>query len=449
MTCGFSQRKVGFVLDPLINVYDLRAGKSLPPIPFPAGAGFVRLHPKLSTCAIIASQTGQIQLLDFANASNVYLHQADLSSQLVGLEISASGDFMAISDGAFVQLWNNSNSASQFLEFPSPMEFPVMDMGGTALDLDDTRVPLSSVGMPYYKEELLSSWSDPSFVFETGMPASPIATELLVDLKPTDFGGYAGYSKTKVRNTAQKYISCEEMKKSTSSVPMFISERLRSGEVENLLDLFADTDDTMIPKIYRKLEIKYSKFGINDFDFQVYNHTKYSGLESQLANAYCNPLLQIYRFSPAFFRFALNHLAHDSLEGRSLLRELGFLFDMLDKANGEHCQAGNFLKTLSQMPQASALGLLFDDHENLQKGTSEGLLLQSFNHFLMEQIALDERTVLSDPKDNKFERIAGCSSTTDTKVQVCGTASSSTSTIYSVELYYPKVRYCVTNDNFN
>ena len=92
MTCGYSQRKIGFVLDPLINVYDIRAGKSLPPIPFPAGAGFVRLHPKLSTCAIIASQSGQIQLLDFANPSNVYLHQADISSQLVGLEISPYGD---------------------------------------------------------------------------------------------------------------------------------------------------------------------------------------------------------------------------------------------------------------------------------------------------------------------------------------------------------------------
>lgn len=441
MTCGYSQRKVGFVLDPLINVYDLRAGKSLPPIPFPAGAGFVRLHPKLSTCAIIASQGGQIQILDFANASNVYLHQADLSSQLIGMEISPSGDYIALSDGAFIQLWNNSNSSSQFSEFPNPTEFPVMDMGGVHIDVDDMRVPLSSVGMPYYKEELLSSWSDPNFVFETGMPATPITTDLFVDMKPTDFGGYAGYSKTKLRNTAQKYISFEEMKKNTTSVPMFLSERSRTGEVENLTDLFTDTDKTvnMIPKIYRKLEIKYSKFGINDFDFQAYNYTKYSGLESQLANAYCNPLLQVYRYSPLFFGFALNHLAHMSLEGLSLLRELGFLFDMLEKANGEHCQARNFLKTLSQIPQASALGLLFDDHESSQQPISEGLLLQGFNKFLMERIAIDERSVNSTPSENKFEQIAGCATSSKSEISVCGTTTTRQSVIYNIELYPPKI----------
>lgn len=445
MTCGYSQRKVGFVLDPLINVYDLRAGKSLPPIPFPAGAGFVRLHPKLSTCAIIASQSGQIQLLDFANASNVYLHQADIRSQLVGMEISPSGDYMALSDGAFIQLWNNSNTNSLFLEYPNPTEFPVIDICGAPMDIDDTSLPLSSIGMPYYKEELLSSWSDPHFVFETGMPSCPIATDTLVDMKPTDFGGYAGYSKTKLKNTAQKYISYEEMKKNTTSVPRFISERLRSGQVENLSDLFTDTDNAinMIPKIYRKLEIKYSKFGINDFDFEVYNNTKYSGLEHQLANAYCNPLLQVYRFSPVFFRFALNHLTHNMLEDRSLLSELGLLFDMLDKANGEHCQARNFLKTLSQIPQASALGLLFDDHENSQKLISEGLLLQAFSRFLMERIAVDERSVDSDM--NEIESVAGCAITTEVKVQFCGATSTRQSVIYNIELYTPKVsipNYC-------
>ena len=348
---------------------------------------------------------------------------------------------MALSDGTFVQLWNNSDTSSLFLEYPNPSGFPVVDAGGTPMDVDDTSVPISSVGMPYYKEELLSSWSDPNFVFETGMPSCAISTDSLVDMKPTDFGGYAGYSKTKLRNTAQKYISCEDMKKSTTSVPKFISEKLRTGEVENLNDLFADTDNAinMIPKIYRKLEIKYSKFGINDFDFEVYNHTKYSGLEPQLANAYCNPLLQVYRFSPVFLRFALNHLTHNTLEGKSLLSELGLLFDMLEKANGQHCQARNFLKTLSQIPQASALGLLFDDHESSQKSVSEGLLLQAFSRFLMERIAVDERNV--NPEKNEIESIAGFNISTEVKVQFCGTASTRNSVVYNIELYTPKVCY--------
>lgn len=436
MTCGYSQKKVGFVLDPLINVYDLRAGKSLPPIPFPAGAGFVRLHPKLSTCVIIASQNGQIQILDYANPANVYLHQADLSGQLVGMEVSPSGDFMALLDGSFIQLWNNVNTGSSFLEFANPTEYPAIDLGGPELSLDDPDSSFSSVGLPYYKEELLSSWSDPSFVYNVGMPSNTnFSQDSVTDMKPTGFGGFMGFNKAKLKNTAQKYVSYD--KKNGSTVPMFISEKLRSGQVEDLTSLFADDDKNSknAPKIYWKHDIQYSRFGINDFDFAAYNNTKYSGLEHHSPNAYCNPLLQVYRYSDSFFRFALNYLTHNKLDEKSLLSELGLLFDMLDKAQGQHCQALNFLKTLSQIPQANALGLILDDHKsttnNKRSLLSEGLLLQSFCRFLMEQIASEGGV--------RFESIAGCPTTIETKVPSCGTTSSRHSIFYNIELYAPKL----------
>lgn len=435
MTCGYSPKKIGFVLDPLIHVYDLRAGKSRPPIPFPTGSGFVRLHPKLSTCVIIASQSGQIQVLDYVNPANVYLHQADLTSQLVGMEISPSGDYMALTDGAFIQLWNNVNTNSSFVEFASSTEFPDIDLGGPDFPIDDLSTPLSSVGMPYYKEELLSSWSDPSLIFNVGMPANMIDNENITDLKPAAFGGFTGYSKTKIKNVAQKYVSNEGLKKS-SSVPKFISEKIRSGIIDDPNELFSDDDSNAIPKIYRRLEIKYSKFGIRDFDFGVYNHTKYSGLEHHLPNAYCNPLLQIYRHSPVFFRFALNQLTYNNLENNSLLSELGLLFDMLQKAQGKHCQALNFLRTLSQIPQASVLGLIFDDHENTRKNISEGLLIQSFCRFLMETISIDERPI-SGVAD--FESVAGCPTTIETTIHACGNSSLTKTILYAIELSAPKL----------
>jgi PAB-dependent poly(A)-specific ribonuclease subunit 2 len=75
-----------------------------------------------------------------------------------------------------------------------------------------------------------------------------------------------------------------------------------------------------------------------------------------------------------------------------LLCEMGYLFDMLDKANGQNCQATNLLKAFSSFREASNLGLL---EENL---TNKALsaAIQSVNRFFLNQIAQDYRAVAPD-----------------------------------------------------
>ena len=82
-----------------------------------------------------------------------------------------------------------------------------------------------------------------------------------------------------------------------------------------------------------------------------YNKTQYSGLEIHISNSYANSLLQIMHFTPLIRNLALQHAATACVSEVCLLCEFGFLFDMLQKAEGSICQATNLLKTLSSHPQ--------------------------------------------------------------------------------------------------
>lgn len=42
-----------------------------------------------------------------------------------------------------------------------------------------------------------------------------------------------------------------------------------------------------------QVTIKYSKLGLEDFDFKHYNRTLFAGLEPHIPNAYCNCMIQV------------------------------------------------------------------------------------------------------------------------------------------------------------
>ncbi len=116
-------------------------------------------------------------------------------------------------------------------------------------------------------------------VFEVGAPPPKIDAAILSKLKRADIGGYAPNPKKRLRNQVES--TRDAASGSFFAPPKFLSEKAREGQSsqkhERRLSDAADIFDalvldgstkTEVPIMYRNVEIKYSKFGVDDFDFQ-------------------------------------------------------------------------------------------------------------------------------------------------------------------------------------
>jgi len=135
--------------------------------------------------------------------------------------------------------------------------------------------------------------------------------------------------------------------------------RFRSGRAQKAdpgpeLTTF-DYSDGDVPPKYRRVEIEYSKFGIEDFDFGFYNKTDYSGLETHILNSYTNPILQVMHYSFPIRILAKSHITTNCPREHCLLCELGFVVRMLEDASGINCQSSNFCKTVGVLAHGDYL----------------------------------------------------------------------------------------------
>lgn len=139
----------------------------------------------------------------------------------------------------------------------------------------------------------------------------PLDPELLRSIKSGQGINYAPKPKNMKRNQVPYKLKI--------SSKMDDNRRNRTTSVQD--------DESLVPKSYRKVEIKYSKLGVEDFDFSVHNRTKFAGLEAFTANSYCNVLLQTLYFIDPFRKAIKGHLCSKE---HCLSCELGFLFHMQD-----------------------------------------------------------------------------------------------------------------------
>lgn len=259
------------MVDPLVKIYDLRMQKALPPVSFP-GAAFLRMHPKMTAAAIIASSAGSFQVADVMNPGACRVYHANIQTYITAMDLSPTGDFLAMADAeGIVQIWS-APGKKQFTDVGAPIDWPEPPVRSTATIDDNT--PLNSIGMPYYREELLSAWPQ-HLVFE--IPKEPMRIDADI-LAHSSTAGYAPYHGRKPRNFVERSRKGDE----GIVQPKFLSQQGRAknsiqpkedkkGHSDSALDVLAGDDTARlheVPASYRKLEIKYSRFGVDDFDFQ-------------------------------------------------------------------------------------------------------------------------------------------------------------------------------------
>ncbi|OLN95998.1 PAB-dependent poly(A)-specific ribonuclease subunit PAN2 [Colletotrichum chlorophyti] len=446
VTCGYSLRQgQNYMLDPFLNVFDIKKMSSMSPIPFPAGAAFVRMHPRMSTTSIVMSQTGQMHVVDLMNPNTSNVRQANTMSYLTMFEIAPSGEAVALADAENnIHLWG-SPTKLRFVDFASQTEFATPEEPLPTVEwTPDT--PLNSIGMPYYREVLLSAW--PDIVSDVGAPPTKLDPQFLSGLKTADFGLYGRNTRSTRRNQIEDTRNTDKGNASGILAPKFLSEKAREfaktpvgntvgdGKVDamsnSLVQMDIDHAKSERPPMYRNVEIKYSKFGVDDFDFGFYNGTPYSGLEIHIANSYANSLLQVMHFTPLIRNMALQHAATACVNDTCLLCELGFLFDMLQKAEGSICQATNMLKTLSHHPQAGPLGLLEED----PNGSTLTVMLQGLTRFLLDKIVQDYRSI--PPGSTLMEQMLATSATSSIRCMNCRSEYTRPGSTYVNDLMYPQ-----------
>ncbi|KAM4796935.1 PAN2-PAN3 deadenylation complex catalytic subunit PAN2 isoform 1-T1 [Rhinophrynus dorsalis] len=372
VTCGFSSRMNVLSCDRFLKVYDLRMMRAITPLQVHVDPLFLRFIPTYTSRLAIISQRGQCQFCEptgLASPADIF-HVSTVSQAIMSFDVSASKQVLAFGDSdGCVHLWADTHDAT-FNTYSRDTEFalPCMVDNLPHLDWIQDLMPLSFIPVPLTNETLLSDWPSAN---STPAPrrAPPVDPEILRTMKQVGFIGYSPNPRTKLRN--QVPYQLENEFDSFSQVP------------ESPIGREEEPHLYMVAKKYRKVTIKYSKLGLEDFDFKHYNKTLFAGLEPHIPNAYCNSMIQVMYLLEPVRCLVQNHLCQKEF---CLSCELGFLFHMLDLSRGDPCQASNFLRAFRTIPEAAALGLILADSDEATGKINLGRLIQSWCRFLLTQL---------------------------------------------------------------
>lgn len=456
LTTGYSLKKGQYSPDSFVNSFDLKSLSAAAPIPFPAGASKIFFHPIIPNVIIISSSSGHFNFLDMKNPTKLNIYQADINTYITTMDISGSGSFLSFVDAVGnLNLWarNTSDSATDFALYNAPLTYPTpeSEIIPKQNHLTSSDSPFSLIKLPPFHNTLLSAWPG-DLLFKVGKLPKSIDPEISRSSEMINGVLIARYDKEKFgpRNIENKYYSITTETSDGLMIPKFISERNENTEDDidyeknissavsenskcnNIFDLTSAIGD--IPNTYKQLSITYSKFGIDDFDFDFYNKTEYSGLEINTGNSLLNPILQLYRFIAPMYNYVLLALAEDVTNESNLLVELGYLYDMMTKSKGKHCAASNFQIILSTIKEANNLGLTNEATNISRDDYKQRRMIQTFNRFLLERISQDECKLYNTTIPETLNEICGVCTETNIYSNFCSLTHQRVAMYHSIDI---------------
>lgn len=130
------------------------------------------------------------------------------------------------------------------------------------------------MGLPFYETPLLSAWSPPVSAGPYYPPPARIPPQILQTMKTNENVAYAPLPRelrgrrnlvvAGAKKDSARFRSGKGRKEvSFMPIRLYVANRARhqSGADQTIVD------DIHIPEFYRRVEIEYSKFGVEDFDF--------------------------------------------------------------------------------------------------------------------------------------------------------------------------------------
>ncbi|CAH1116888.1 unnamed protein product [Phaedon cochleariae] len=392
VTCGFSNRHNSLAVDRYLMVYDLRMLRAVSPMQTVIDPFFLKFIPSASSRLAVVSAIGQVQLLDtitLAEPRISLLQMENPGALCLTFDISASGQTMSCGDNTgHMHVFSCAGATEPVVNsYSRPCEMPDTPAVYPHFGIDDYGTPLSVIPMPIVPPEvpLASDWP-PQFVSKVYRRPVGIDPEILRTMKMQGPIGYAPNPKTIRRNQV-----LYDFGQNGYTPPFAAANRSPIHHEDNVF--------IAIPKRYRKVDVRYNKMGTEDFQFDQFNKSGFSGLEATLPNSYCNAMIQVLYFTEPLRAALLSHLCTKEF---CLSCELGFLFHMLyTSSQNQPCQPGNFLRAFRTVPEASALSLILSDlHPEAKQKIELSGLIQSWNRFILHQMHVE----LSENKKKNEER---------------------------------------------